>query len=96
MNAGSNFRIELPPAYRQFSDDGVGNQLERKKKKTKILDKSAKSKNATIVSRKKSSKREKAKNEKSKDKSRKVRTPMSNYFMSRRRFYKMMESKMNR
>lgn len=35
-------------------------------------------------------------NKKEKTKSRKIRTIFQNYFMSRRRFYKMMESKMDR
>lgn len=95
MNAGSNFRIELPPAYRQFIDDGE-EILERDDKRIdNISDMSVKSANVTGTARKISS-RKNTKNDKMSKKSREVRTPLRNYLMSRRRFYKMMESKMNR
>lgn len=41
-------------------------------------------------------KKKKTKDEKAKAKNRKIRKILNNYFMSRRRFYKMMESKMDR
>lgn len=87
VNAGSFHRNEYPPANRQFNDNGAekGDEMD--------------SKNATSVEtleiEGKSSKKKKRKEKKGEKRSKKARSVLNNYFMSRRRFYKMLETNMN-
>lgn len=96
MNDGSKNRIQLPPAYRQFSDDGVGKQIGSENQEMDRITGENAADNLSTKGDKKSSKSKKTKKEKSKNKPRKGRSLLNNYFMSRRRFYKMMETKMDR
>lgn len=103
-NAGSKHRINLPPAYRQLNDDGEAKQFEwhneksekKKGEKNQTLGDDVKEPNVTNKLSKEKRKMSIQKVEKTKNKPRKVRTLLNNYFMSRRRFYKLMESKMDR
>lgn len=105
-NAGTKHRIKLPPAYRQFNDDGEAKQFHKYNEK---MERENGDRNGTLVGDAKHlhTTEEKRKElikipgdtksgEKTKKKSRKVRSLFSNYFMSRRRFYKLMESQMDR
>lgn len=97
-NAGTKHRIDLPPAYRQFNDDGGEEKPSERNDlnvKNQTLQNEARHRNVTskIKSR---IKKPATKVKKPKNKSRKVRTLLNNYFMSRRRFYKLMESEMDR
>lgn len=89
-------RIELPPGYRQFSDDGVGKQIGSKNQKMDRITGGNAADTVSTKGDKKSTKSKKMKKGKSKNQPRKVRSLLNNYFMSRRRFYKMMETKMDR
>ncbi|XP_037045230.1 uncharacterized protein LOC119080769 [Bradysia coprophila] len=88
VNAGSKNRIELPPAYRKFSDDNVGKRVHSENDNTNSANTS------TFKGNEGKSSKNKMKEGKSKKNSKKIRSLLNNYFMSRRRFYKMLETKM--
>ncbi|KAJ6635716.1 hypothetical protein Bhyg_14302, partial [Pseudolycoriella hygida] len=90
-NAGTKHRISLPPAYRQFSDDNQGKQIQGAKVETKVGEQNKSKTRKTNKHKTKPS----MKND-GKTNTRKVRTLLQNYLMSRRRFYKLMESQMDR
>lgn len=99
-NSGVKNRVVLPPGYRQFSEDNdSSNKTEENTDELsngRPADDSVTHNLDTKESRKSPTKKKQNKDEKEKAKTRKIRTILQNYFMSRRRFFKMMESKMDR
>ncbi|XP_037040522.1 uncharacterized protein LOC119077414 [Bradysia coprophila] len=104
-NLGTKHRIELPPGYRQFGEAaGLSSELANKTQQSSNLSNSTvdvESKSETILApesiddAKKTEKKQKKVDDKAKLKNRKLRSLLQNYFMSRRRFFKIMESKMD-
>ncbi|KAG4071221.1 hypothetical protein HA402_008956 [Bradysia odoriphaga] len=103
-NLGTKHRIELSPAYRQFGESaGLSSESVNKTEQSATLTNSTvdgESKSETIltlesIDPKKSGKKQKKVDDKEKLKNRQLRSLLQNYFMSRRRFFKMMESKMD-
>ncbi len=97
VNAGSKNRIELPPAYRQFSGDKVEQKVGGdESKSSQMRSSNTSSEKGDDKPMKKKNKKGKEQKTKTKKKPRNVRSLLNNYFMSRRRFYKMLETKMDR
>lgn len=70
----------------------INNELTKKTKENRKEE----NKNLNVKGKTLSLNKQQRKDQKNTNKSRNVRSLLNNYFMSRRRFYKIMESKMNK